>query len=107
MFSARKISGFVVLLLFLTACAVALTFPIEGQECFLKFGISVRPLAHILDTNKEGKEELRLEGEQEKGGGGGIVTVGWISGEVDGEMARFHNWNTWKKGGKSGLQTLL
>lgn len=53
------------LLLFLTV--VGLTSVIEVQECFLKFGISVRPLAHILDTNKKGKEELRL-GENRRGG---------------------------------------
>lgn len=55
------------MLLFLTACSVGLTFLIEGHECFLKFGICVRPLAHISDVNKEGKEERVRERE------GGVV----------------------------------
>lgn len=82
------------------ACAVGLTFLVEGQECFLKFGISVRPLAHILHTNKAGKEELRL-GENKNGGW--YVDSGMDRGEVVGEMVKFHNLNTWKKIGKSGL----
>ena len=41
------------------AHGVGLTSLIEGQECFRKFGISVRPLAHILDTNREGEEDKR------------------------------------------------
>lgn len=69
-----KRSGFVVLSLSFIAYGVCLTLLIEGQVCFCKFGISVRPLAHILDTNIEGREEAGREQER----GVVIVTVGWI-----------------------------
>lgn len=62
LFAGLERSGFVVMLLFLTACSVGLTFLIEGHECFLKFGICVRPLAHISDANKEERAREREGG---------------------------------------------
>lgn len=66
---------FVVLFFSFIAYGVGLTFLIEGQECFLKFGICVGPLAHIVDTNIEGREEA---GREQQGEGGVIVTVVWM-----------------------------
>lgn len=83
--------GFVVLFLSFIAYGVGLTFLIEGQECFLKFGICVRPLAHIVDTNTEGREEAGRE--QPSGEGGGYCDSGVDGGKVDGEVVRFHNWH--------------
>lgn len=48
----------------LDAFSVCLTFVTEGHERLFKFGISIRPLAHILDMNKG--EEKKSVGEGSK-----------------------------------------